>query len=91
MIKTACPAIAMIDPDRKLSFVIHAEAPLDRPFPADSNVAIYVGTDNFMVEMETMGPVAQLRPGDRLVHRQTWRLLDQVLEPTGSAVRAVVS
>jgi hypothetical protein len=44
-------------------------------YPLDTNVAIYLGPDRFMVELETMSPVCRLAPGDVLTHVEHWTLV----------------
>lgn len=43
-------------------------------YPLDTNVAVYVGPQRFMVELETMGPLRTLAPGHSLEHVEKWSL-----------------
>ncbi len=45
-------------------------------YPEGCNWALYIGPDNFMVEMETMGPFTTLKPGEILEHGELWSLED---------------
>jgi hypothetical protein len=88
MVQSPAGTIAMIDRRRDVTFAIRSDEPRpDAVYPAGANLAMYVGPENFMVEMETMGPYATLKPGRRLEHRQVWTLRKGLIEPTGAAVR----
>lgn len=91
MVGTALGAIAMCDPARACTFVIQAPQERNAVYPANANLALYTGPGSFMVEMETMGPMALLKPGERTLHRQTWRLIPRAVEPTAIAVRAAIA
>ncbi len=66
--------IAMRDPRRGVTFAKRADWRPDGQYPLGANLAVYIGPDNFMVEMETMGPERTLRPGEALSHTETWVL-----------------
>jgi hypothetical protein len=66
--------IAMTDADRGVTFAKKVAYDPAARYPVGCNIAFYVGPDNFMVEMETMGPERTLRPGETLTHRETWLL-----------------
>lgn len=89
----AAPAgtIAMVDAQRNLTFAIRSDWQPDAAYPANANIAMYVGPDNFMVEMETMGPYAVLKPGRRIEHRQEWTLRRGAIPLTGAAVRQLTA
>ncbi|MBN8526253.1 MAG: hypothetical protein J0M02_13045 [Planctomycetes bacterium] len=87
MVSAPAGAIAMVDAQRNLTFAIRTEWQQDAAYPANANIAMYVGPENFMVEMETMGPHAVLKPGRRLEHRQEWTLRAGAIPLTGAAVR----
>lgn len=72
--RTAAGVIALHDRSRDVLFAKCARHEPGRPSPIDSNVAVYTGPDAFMVEMETMGPFATLRPGETLQHVEEWFL-----------------
>ena len=36
------------------------------------------------IELETLGPLAELSPGESAVHTETWRLVEGVDDPAGS-------
>ena len=65
--------IAMSDPSREVTFAKKVPS-TGGPYPLNSNIAIYIGPKNFMVEMETMGAETTLRPSEQLIHRETWVL-----------------
>jgi hypothetical protein len=46
----------------------------DAAYPLGTNLAVYVGPDRFMVELETMGPLRTLVPGAALTHVERWTL-----------------
>jgi hypothetical protein len=88
MVQTPAGAIAMIDPARDLTFAISAPWQRGAPYPANANIAMYVSPQNFLVEMETMGPHTVLKSGEVLEHRQEWTLAQGAIPLTGAAVRA---
>lgn len=76
MVQSHHGILAMRDPDRGLTFAKRAPWLAGGTYPVNTNVALYVGPENFMVEMETMGPERTLRPGEALHHVETWVLKD---------------
>ena len=88
MVGTPAGSIAMVDPGRNLTFAISTAFEPRATYPANANIAMYVGPENFMVEMETMGPFAVLKAGQALEHRQVWTLGNSAIPLTGAAVRA---
>ena len=66
--------IAMSDTVNDLTFAKQAEFDPAGRYPHATNIAFYVGPDNFMVEMETMGVEKTLKPGAELHHRELWTL-----------------
>lgn len=87
MVKADAGIIAMHDPAQKLLFAIHAAYRPEGNYPLGTNLALYVGPKNFMVEMETMGPSATLKPGQTLKHRETWLLAAAKSAPAARALR----
>jgi hypothetical protein len=87
MIASPAGSIAMVDAQRGLTFAIRTEWEARAQYPANANLAFYVGPDNFMVEMETMGPFQVLKAGQSLEHRQVWTLRRGAIPLTGAAVR----
>lgn len=45
-------------------------------YPLGCNMAFYIGPDNFMAEMETMGPQGTVRPGETIRHEEKWILTE---------------
>lgn len=90
MVRAPRGLIAMTDPARQFTFAIRCPFDIDAAYPGAANIAAYVGPGNFMVEMETMGPVALLKPGCSAVHRQEWRLLPRAVDLTGAALLAAL-
>jgi hypothetical protein len=75
MLQSHAGIIAMSDPQRDLTFAKLCPGYLPtQQYPQNTNVAVYVGPDNFMVEMESMGAEAPLKPGEVLEHREAWVL-----------------
>jgi hypothetical protein len=89
MIKADAGLIAWHDPVQKLLFVKHAGYVPEGNYPLGTNLALYVGPKNFMVEMETMGACATLKPGQVLKHHETWLLADAKSAPTVRALRGL--
>jgi hypothetical protein len=65
--------IEMHDPARGL-FRKRTSFEPDASYPLGTNLAVYVGPERFMVELETMGPVRTLAPGSMLAHVERWSL-----------------
>ena len=74
MIQAPRGTIGMTDPGARRAFVIRAAYDRHASYPLACNLAFYVGPKNFMVEMETMGPIRQVRPGETLDHGELWSL-----------------
>jgi hypothetical protein len=74
--------IAMVDPDRGQVFAKRTSFDPEARYPLNSNIAIYVGPDNFMVEMETMGQECTLKPGQGISSVEEWTLqpMDTTIE-----------
>ena len=72
--------IAMCDSERDLTFAKQVTMQPSGNYPLNTNMAFYIGPDNFMVEMETMGPEQTIRPGETLHHVETWILRDGAAE-----------
>lgn len=89
MVKADAGVIAMHDPVRKLVFAVHAPYQPDGNYPLATNLASYVGPQNFMVEMETMSPFTTLKPQQALRHTETWLLRDAKAAPAPKALRAL--
>lgn len=87
MVQTPAGIIALTDAQRGVSFAIATAYEPQAIYPANANLATYVGPDNFMVEMETMGPHAVLKPGQTLEHRQEWTIAARAIPATGAAAR----
>jgi len=87
MLRTDAGIIALHDPAQKLVFAKQAEYQPAGNYPLGTNLAVYVGPDNFMVEMESMGPTVTLKPGQVLAHRETWVLSTAKAAPTAEALR----
>lgn len=69
--------IAMSSPERTLTFAKKADYDPAGQYPLNTNIAFYIGPDNFMVEMETMGPECTIKPGQELHHIETWVLKNE--------------
>ncbi|MDD5626414.1 MAG: hypothetical protein PHW01_00140 [Patescibacteria group bacterium] len=54
------------------------ETALEERYPRGCNVALYIGLENFMVEMETMSPWVTLKPGEMCAHKETWVLTEPI-------------
>lgn len=51
----------------------------------DGGSAIEVYASAESIELETLGPLAELAPGESAVHTETWRLVEGVGDPSGTA------
>ena len=90
MMMTNAGVIAMVDSERDFTFAIETEHQPGATYPGNANLALYNARRNLMVEMETMGPLAQLKPDQSLHHSEVWTLLDHAVEPTGEAVMSAL-
>ena len=79
MIQSHHGIIAMSDASRDVTFIKHATYQPNGLYPLNTNIAAYIGPDNFMVEMETMGPESTLKPGETQHHIETWTLVNKAL------------
>lgn len=92
MLQADAGIMAMHDPERGTLFVKHAAYEPGANYPLGTNLAFYVGPENFMVEMETMGPLVTLKPGATLHHCETWCLTSAgARAPSAAALRKLVS
>ncbi len=66
--------IGMSDPTCDITFAKQVNLVPAGHYPMGTNIAFYIGPDNFMVEMETMGYEQTLKPGASLHHVETWVL-----------------
>jgi hypothetical protein len=86
MVQSPAGIIAMNDPQRGIVFAKRSEFSPLVSYPLNTNIAAYVGPDNFMVEMETMGAETCIKPGETAHHCETWLLKGTLLdEVNGSA------
>lgn len=76
MVQAHSGIIAMSDPVNDITFAKKVDFNRTGNYPLNTNMAFYIGPDNFMVEMETMGPETTLKPGEDLIHREIWVLKD---------------
>lgn len=65
---------AMENKGRDALFAKRAAVVRHAPHPLACNLACYIGPDNFMVEMESMGPETPLAPFERIAWGETWVL-----------------
>lgn len=77
--------IAMSDPGRGLTFAKKVGFDAAGQYPLGTNIAVYIGPKNFMVEMETMGPEKTLKPGETLNHPEIWTLRTGAVDLTNAA------
>lgn len=85
MFKVDAGLLAMHDPSRGILFAKQATYQPEGNYPLGTNFALYVGPDNFMVEMESMAPVVTLKPGQTSTHTETWVLTAPTLERPANA------
>jgi len=63
--------LIMQDPARG-ELTKRARARVGARYPLGANLAVYLGAERFMVELETMSPMARLAPGAVLRHVEHW-------------------
>lgn len=62
-------------PKENLTFTKKVKYIRDARYPLDGcNMAVYVGKDNWMAEMETYGVEQSIRPGETIENEETWIL-----------------
>jgi len=76
MLQAPKGTITMVDPKRNLTFTKKVNYNPTGQYPKNTNLAIYIGPDNFMVEMETMGEEISLKPGNSAHNVETWTLIN---------------
>jgi hypothetical protein len=73
--------IAMTYPKENLTFIKSSECRRDGNYPLGGcNIAVFVGKDNFMVEMETFSEEQTIIPNETIENIETWSLIDKVLK-----------
>lgn len=77
MIEAPQGIIAMNIPDQNTMFIKKVAYESSGKHPLGCNLAFYIGSGNFMVEMETMGPEVILKPNEQAVWREIWTLADK--------------
>ena len=70
---------AMDVPDQGITFIKKVDFDPNGKYPKGCNMAFYVGPDNFMVEMESMGQEKKLLPGEEIHNIETWILINKSL------------
>ena len=72
--------VAMTWPDKGLSFLKRTHSDPNAQYPLGCNLALYVGPENSVVEMETYGAERALVPGQTAVNIETWRVADEAFD-----------
>lgn len=79
MVMAPMGIIAMTWPAKQVSFIKQSLFNPKGQYPLGCNLAVYIGPDNFMVEMETYGEEQTLLPGNTMENIETWKVVDEVL------------
>ena len=74
MLQAPRGTLTMRAPDRGIFFSKQVEYQAAASYPLGCNLAFYVGPDNFMVEMESMGPEQTIKPGETAFSREVWKI-----------------
>lgn len=77
MVEAPFGIMAMDVPDQNTMFIKKIPYEANSKYPLGCNLAFYVGVDNFMVEMESLGAETTLKPGQSAVLREIWQLTEQ--------------
>lgn len=73
--------VAMNWKDENLSFIKKVTSIRDGKYQMGGcNTALFVGKDNFMAEMETYGEEKVIYPGEKIVHKENWKLQDGIID-----------
>ena len=74
MIQADKGIIAMHDPERNILFAKKVKYNREGNYPQGCNLAVYIGPDNFMVELETMGSEKTIKPNEYIHNKEIWIL-----------------
>jgi hypothetical protein len=74
MIQSHKGMMAMLDRQNQQVFIKQSDYDPCAQYPLNNNMAAYIGPDNFMVEMESMGAQRTIKPGQALNHIERWSL-----------------
>jgi len=86
--------IGALTPDGWVAYALHDVLFVKRFAPQPGAAYVDLGahvelyTDGLMVELETLGPVARLAPGERLTYTEHWALFPEVPRPQTDAEAA---
>lgn len=80
MVMAPLGIIAMSCPKDSLSFIKRSDYNPQGQYPLGCNLAVYIGPNNFMVEMETYGQEQTVLPGETITNVETWKLVDTVFD-----------
>ncbi len=72
--------LAMTSPEQNLTFIKRSPYNPEGRYPLGCNLAIYVGPDNFMVEMETCAAERTVMSGETIVNSETWKVVDETFD-----------
>ncbi len=85
MVQSRAGIMVMTDTDRNFTFAKKTPyCDSATTYPQNTNLAFYIGPENFMVEMESMSPEQPLRPGDIMHHKETWVFRDEATPLTSA-------
>jgi len=73
-------AIIMTCPQQGISFIKQSRFHSWGQYPLGCNLAIYIGSGNFTVEMESYGAQQTVQPGESIQNYETWKLVDEVFD-----------
>ena len=74
MVQSHKGILAMLDRQNQQVFIKQSSYDPDGTYPLNNNIAAYIGPDNFMVEMETMGVQKTVKPNQTLEHSEIWTI-----------------
>lgn len=77
MVEAPFGVIAMDAPDQNTTFIKKVAYDAQAKYPLGCNFAFYIGPENFMVELESMGPEVTLKPDSTTIWRETWTLTEK--------------
>jgi hypothetical protein len=74
MVRAPRGVVVMSDRRLGVAFVKRARFDPTRPYPLDTNLALYLAPGDTFVEMETMSPWQTLAPGQSAIHTERWSI-----------------
>ena len=73
-------AIIMSNPGEGISFIKQSISVPGGHYPLDCNLAVFIGNNNFTVEMESYGAEQTVQPGETIENIEIWKVVEEVFD-----------